>query len=283
VANEATPIGVPDFEEALGAAGLFGGDDAWRQAVLARIRGQMRAHILEFFHLGPDGAIGDDSVRIRFHFQGDAGEPPADTWAGLGWSRIAIGGDDSMPAGAHTYFGRAALDWDNTSADDDTGPDRGIFTTSFLRFLLGSPVTAVLFADYTPASNGQPFGSLASDQRFVAPDFDPATLPAGPERVRAARFKLLVDAVSLALAAVTAHEIGHSLGLVKPGPPPTGLLGGVDGPWVVEPLDENHIDIAGPNLMQSGSSFRLAEILDQPPRFEAVSLAYLRRRLIVLP
>jgi hypothetical protein len=279
VVTEGGPDGTPDFEEALAAVGLLGGDDAWREAILGRVRESMRGWMHRFFWLGPDGAIGDDSVRIRIAFEGDADAPAPDA---EGWSRIAVGGDDPHPEEGRAFFGRAALDWNNTSVDDDTQPGRGIFTTSFLRFLMVNPITAILVAEYAPASGGHPFGSEPGDAALLTPDLDPATLPEA-QRTRAARFKLLMDYVPLALASVTAHEIGHSLGLVKPGPPPYGLLGGVEGPWVVEPLDEDHIDTPGPNLMQSGRSFRLSEAFGEPPAFNAPNLAYLRRRLVVLP
>ncbi len=279
VATAAGADGVPDFDEALEAVGLLGGDEAWRAAIVGRVREAMRGWLHRFFLLGEGGAIGEDSVRIRFALEGDPDAPAPDD---AGWSRIAVGGDDPRQEAGRAFFGRAALDWNNTRADDDTRPDRGIFTTSFLRFLMGNPVTAILVAEYAPAAGGTPFGSLPGDAALLAPDLDPDTLPAG-QRTRAARFKLLIEYVPLALASVTAHEIGHSLGLVKPGPPPYGLLGGVEGPWVAEPLDEHHIDTPGANLMQSGRSFRLSEAFGDPPAFNAPNLAYLRRRLVVLP
>ncbi len=277
----AEPDGVPDFDEAIDALGLLGGDAAWDAEVLRRLREAVRAHLHAFYLLGPDGEVGPDSVRVRFVFAGDAEAPAGDALAG--WSRIAVGGEDpEYVPGGRTYFGRAALDWNNQVADDDTGADRGIFTTSFVRFVLANRVTITLLQDYLPAAGGQPFGSLPEDAVYLEPGFDPASL-SGAAEIRALRFRFALDTLALALASVLGHEIGHSLGLVKPGLPPEGLLAGVGGPWVEAPVDGAHVDTAGFNLMQSGTSFSLADVANGSPMFNAPNLAYLRRRLVVMP
>ena len=96
--------------------------------------------------------------------------------------------------------------------------------------------------DYLPAAGGQPFGSLPSDADFLDADFDPTQLE-GQAEIRALRFRFALDTLALAMASVLAHEIGHSLGLVKEGLPPQGLLAGVNaalalgfGPGDREPL-----------------------------------------------
>lgn len=76
--------------------------------------------------------------------------------------------------------------------------------------------------------------------------------------------------------------MGHSLGLVAPGPPPAGLFGGAsEASFVMGPADDWHLDTAGANLMQSGKSLNVADFLTSYPRFEPLSLAYLQRRLVV--
>ncbi len=273
------PNGVADWEEAVAALGLLGGDAQWRAAVLGMVRSGVAARLRAFFHAD---APEPDRVRINFHEADDPDTPPPEAWDDLGWSRIAMGGDDpDYRPGQRTFFGRANLDWNNTSADDNTGPGRGIYTTSFVRFVLGTQVTRVLISEYLPGS-GQPFGSLATDAPFVEPGFEVEQLPQA-ERFRANRFRFVLDLLVLATASVLAHEIGHSLGLVKPGFPPRGLLADVAGPWVEAPVAGGHIDTAGFNLMQSGSSFDLGDLGGEPPSFNAVNLAYLRRLLVVAP
>lgn len=280
------PDGVPDFVEALEAVALLGGDEAWDAALIAALRARIRSHLYAFFHLDPrtGGSAGEESVRIAFHFEDDPDLPAPETWDELGWSRIAIGGDDpQFQPGGRTFFGRAAIDWNNARPDENTTPDRGVFTTSLVRFVLANAFTSTILRDYVAASGGRPFGSVAGDEAFLQPGFDADALPAGETKSRALRFRLLFDALSLALASITAHEMGHSLGLVKPGLPPQGLLAEVDGPWVARPVEDAHIDTPGFNLMQSGSSFDFADALNASPSFNEVNLAYLRRRLLVLP
>lgn len=270
---------VPDWEEAVEALGLLGGDADWRTAMLAQVRAGVAAHLRGFFH---SDAAEPDRVRIVFHQGDDPDTPPPDAWAELGWSAIAVGGDDpDYTPGGRTFFGRANLDWNNATADDNTAANRGVYTTSFVRFVLGNELTRVLIADYLPGE-GQPFGSLADDAPFIEPGFDPEQLPEGT-RFRARRFVFVRDLLVLALASVLAHEVGHSLGLVEPGFPPDGLLADVEGPWVEAPVSGGHIDTPGFNLMQSGSSFDLGDLGGDPPSFNAANLAYLRRLLLVAP
>ncbi len=281
VTSVAEPDGRPDFDEAVEALGLLGGDDAWDAEVLRQLREAVRAHLHAFYLLRPDGTRTDDSVRIRFVFEGDA-DAPEDA-AAAGFSVIAVGGEDAeWRPGGRTFFGRAAIDWNNQAVDDNTAPDRGVFTTSFVRFVLANRVTVTLLRDYLPAAGGQPFGSLPSDADFLDADFDPNQLE-GQAEIRALRFRFALDTLALAMASVLAHEIGHSLGLVKPGLPPEGLLAGVDGPWVSADVDGAHIDTEGFNLMQSGTSFSLADVASSTPAFNALNRAYLQRRLVVGP
>lgn len=273
------PNGVPDWHEAVEALGLLGGDDAWRAAVVAKVRAGVAAHLRGFFHSDrPE----PERVRVVFHDADDPDTPPAEEWDALGWSRIAVGGDDpDYEPGGRTFFGRANVDWNNASADDNTGPRRGVFTTSFVRFVLGAELTRVLISEYLPGT-GRPFGSLPGDEAFVEPGFDPDQLPDG-ERFRANRFVFVFDLLVLAMSSVLAHEIGHSLGLVEPGFPPQGMLADVAGPWVEAPVGGGHIDTPGFNLMQSGSSFNLGDLSGDPPAFNAANLAYLRRLILATP
>ncbi len=270
------PNGVPDWEEAVAAIGLLGGDADWREGVLRRIRETVRAHLRDFFF---SDAEEPDRVRIAVHFDGDPDLPPPEEQ--VGWSYMAIGGADPEAAPGRTFFGRADLDWNNQVANDNTGPNRGVFTTSFVAFVLGNDITAAIIEEYLPG-RGDPFGSLPTDAAFVEPDFDPDALPQ-EQQFRANRYVFVVDLVSLAMASVLAHEMGHSLGLVPSGPPPDGLLAEVDGPWVVKEVDGAHIDTPGFNLMQSGSSFSFGDLSGGSPRFNAPNLAYLRRVLLVTP
>ena len=94
----------------------------------------------------------------------------------------------------------------------------------------------------------------------------------------------MVEFGGLAIGATLAHEIGHSLGLVPPGPHPGGLFAGVEGlSFTDNVIDDAHIDTPGLNVMQTGKVTNWMEALSQSPSFNALNMAYLRRRLVVGP
>jgi hypothetical protein len=276
-----TPDGRPDVEEAFEAVGMLGGDASWRTSVMGLFRDKLRAQLREYFLLDArTGEPGADSVQIRIGIAGDPGVPPIEEWAMLGWSQIAVGGPP--PQNDAGLFGRAALDWNNQNQDDNTGPDRGVFSTSFVRVALSNRVVATLVIDYVPSAGGDPFGSLPDDRQLLDLQRDLEDFPAALQ-TRAQRFRFLLDNMSLAVSAVTAHEIGHSLGLVKEGLPPAGMLAGIEGPWAVQVVPGSHLDTRGFNLMQPGSAFSVVDALTSRPRFGEVEMAYLRRRLLLIP
>lgn len=269
--------GVADVVAALQALGMQGGTAQWNAALQTLLWQRVRTWLWTFYHLDPQtGAQLPGSVRIQLFLEGDdlGGIDPQHL------NRIALGGD--APEDQPSLFGLAHVDLRNAQVEDDAAPGYGIFTTSLVRAVLANPAGVALLQDVLPGS-GQPFGSLPTDAKLLDAQLDPQTMPEGPERDRAALFALELRLLSLALASITAHEIGHSLGLIAPGLPPHGLLGGVPGPWVVTAQDQYHLDTPGPNLMQTGKSFNPAEILGQTPAFSALELGYLRRRLLVLP
>lgn len=278
------PDGEADFVEALSALGLLGGDAAFNSAMLAWFRSRFIKLIREFYLLDPaDGAIGADSVRVQILLEGDPGLPAKAKLAAEGWSQIAVGGEDpNYKPGGQTFFGRAEVDWFNQQVNDDTKPHLGVFTTAVVRMVLTNSAGAALLKGYAPASAGKPYGSQPGDADFLADDFDPEALAPGPKRSRGLQFKLVGRLLVLALASVTAHEMGHSLGLVRSGLPPQGMLADVSGPWAVQTVPGGHVDTPGFNLMQTGSSFSFADLASGTPRFAASNLGYLRRRFLML-
>ncbi|MFU8804251.1 MAG: hypothetical protein ACNA8W_10610, partial [Bradymonadaceae bacterium] len=177
-------------------------------------------------------------------------------------------------------FGRALLDWNNQNHEDNSVYGLGVFTTSLLRALVEMNQTGGLFRGFFPGT-GDPFGTLPNEDRIFDADFDRGELSA-VVRNRYIIIELAAEKGGLAIAAVLAHEIGHSLGLVAPGPPPQGLFAGIPGlPFTQSDLDDAHVDTPGMNIMQSGSSFNMAEALNTVPRFNALNMAYMRRRIVV--
>lgn len=281
VSYDRQPNGTPDLVEALAAIGMQGGDATFNAAVfqifLDRLKGQLR----EFFLLDPvTGEPGPDSVPLRIVFNADADAPPVEEWGMLGWSQIGLGGPP--PPDDAGLFGRARLDWNNQNADDNTEPGLGIFSTTFVGVALTSTLISTLLVDYVAEAGGDPFGSLPGDEALLDLDTPLMDLPEAV-RSRAQRFRFLVDNFSLAVGAVLAHEIGHSLGLVKEGVPPAGMLAGVEGDWSVQVVPGGHLDTPGFNLMQPGSAFSFSDVLRSRPAFNSVCLAYLRGQILLIP
>src|SRR4029079_4017695 len=83
-----------------------------------------------------------------------------------------------------------------------------------------------------------------------------------------------------AIGAVTAHEMGHAMGLVPDGAPPCGLFGGrADIDFMGdERTDSHHADFPGLNLMQAGNGLLGAledglDWIETPDGYRLVDLA----------
>lgn len=281
VSFDRAPDGVPDMIEALEAIGMLGGDEAFNAGVLRLFFETFRRQLREFFLLDLEtGAVGPQSVPISIVFNTDPDAPPEEEWAMRGISRIGLGGPP--PADDAGLFGRARLDWNNQNADDNTVPGLGLFTTTFVGVALTSTIITTILVDYIAEAGGAPFGSLPGDAALLDVERPLDQFPS-ETRSRAQRFRFLVENFSLAVAAVMAHEIGHSLGLVKEGAPPAGMLAGIEGDWAVQVVPGGHLDTPGFNLMQPGSAFSFSDVLRSRPAFSAICLAYLRGRIILRP
>jgi hypothetical protein len=107
--------------------------------------------------------------------------------------------------------------------------------------------------------------------------------------VRYNQLSFVVSLLGRLLGALTAHEMGHALGLVAPGPPPCGLFGGETEAAFTNPSRTNitHIDTPGFNIMEAGPGSAPDARLDigqyfTIPSFNRLNLAYLRGRLLLL-
>ena len=275
--------GVIDFDEGFIAMGLF-------SEANVEARGRVKSMLLEVvrdwayrsFLLDTSGAMTSESVPIRVLFEGDPEAPDPQSWDGT-FSMIALGGDGEPHDQLKGTVGMAKLDPNNQAHEDNTLYGLGVFTTGIVRQALKNPLATLLLASILPHT-GTPIGDHPEDALLLDPDFDPKGCHSSELMDRYTVLGLCLEFIGLAIGATLAHEIGHSLGLVPPGPPPIGLFAGVEGlSFTDNTLDDAHIDTPGLNVMQTGRVTNWLEALSQDPSFNALNLAYLRRRLVVGP
>lgn len=248
-------------------------------ALAALARARVVAAVLERVReaYGQDaGGAGPDAVAVTFTDQ-----PPASGDV----TRICVGGDD--PDGG-TTLGRILLDPNNAnrnSVECGTIPPTGVFPRALLAYQNQGWFHTV-FDPLRAEAGGTPFGEILWDLFVLDPSFDPEIAP--PEA--AARHAVVTTAIEVfgdALGSVIAHEAGHALGLVPPGPPGGGLYGGSDGPAYTHSVNPDGSTPSENFLMKAGNTFnfaRLAGLGSYPlPSFRPIELAYLRDRLVLAP
>jgi hypothetical protein len=280
--------GVPDLDEALHVIGLTSPDyPEAAAAIRAHLLRRTEANVRRFLDLDGDPRF---ATRIDLRFEGT---DVAAEWSALDSaaldaariSRIALGGDGDPADQRAGTFGRALIDWNNQDFEDDTVYGLGVFPTALVRAAMAQPIAAFLLASIRPDLGGTPFGGHPGDAHVIGIDGIPPNLPPieGIDD-RAFYYDLLINFMALGLASVLTHEMGHSLGLVPYGPPPEGLFAGVAVDFVEAVAPDAHIDTAGMNIMQTGGSADVGAILGgEIPAFEPLSMAYLRRMLVVGP
>ena len=275
--------GEPDFDEAFVGLGLFSTTNATvRAAVKEQLLGVIRGHANRIFGLDDKGRPTAEGVPLQLYFEGDDEAPSTEGWTKEGQlSLIALGGDGTPADQKNGIVGRADLDTNNQVANDNTIYDRGVYPAGIARAVLGQPLGVLAISDLLPGV-GVPVGDHPDDGTFFEPGFEPSTL-AGDKRHRFELIHFAIDMLGLALASTLCHEIGHSLGLVPPGPPPNGLFAGIpELDFIDNYIDDAHIDTSGLNVMQTGKVTNYIEAVSQVPAFNAINMAYLRRRLVVL-
>jgi hypothetical protein len=276
--------GVSDLQEALEAIGLMSTTNGAaaheaRRALLDRVRAETRAA----FGLDTSGQMDEESVPIVLFFEGDAGAPHFTDYDGKSFSMIAVGGDGTPAEQETGLVGRALLDPNNQDQENNTTYGLGVYPSAIVRQVLAEPVGVLALSPILPGV-GTPLGDHALDGAAMDPDYAPVPSDDPILVERHALYTLLLDLFGRAIAATLAHEIGHSLGLVPPGPPPRGLFAEMPGlSLTVHDIPDWHIDTPGLNIMQTGAVTNWVEAIGQTMRFNPLCLAYLRRRLVVDP
>ncbi len=226
-----------DFEDDMLRLGLAtGGDPLGTNAYVRDLaRDAILAHANQLFGRGPDGApIDSDSVGVRFTHAAPAGLPHM---------QMALGGFDPQGSRGRAYgsatsgvLGRAYYDLRNANINDrniGTSPGLGVFPAEMFLYqadlhqqLYPSFVTmfAQRFLSLCPDMGGTPVGSNPVDAQVFQSSFDLANATSAQLARRNAVLRAVED-WGKAIGTVLAHETGHSVGLVAPGPAPSGLFG----------------------------------------------------------
>ncbi|MCC6750220.1 MAG: hypothetical protein IT371_21310 [Deltaproteobacteria bacterium] len=309
--------GTPDFEEDLRAAGLGtetmlpacaaakGRGATGTNAILVRwMRQEIVRGVRKAYLLNADGTATVDSVRLRVLEEGEAGAPElarfshqrlAGGESAKNFSAISVGGGDPIKP----LLGRSkTIDVNNLQNEDNLSPDYGVFTSSALALMTrvaavdasARQLLQMFLGDFVPelGAGGKPIGEHALDAEILADGFDPAKGTPGAA-ARYQKLALVVQILGRLVGALTAHEMGHALGLVPSGAPPYGLFGGERNAAFVNPARTTlgHIDTPGFNIMEAGpgsaggASINFADYLSEP-RFNELNRAYLQGRLLLL-
>jgi hypothetical protein len=262
------PVDLQSF--GLGSAAAPAASELARQAVVEAVLARVRQ---AYYDEDPSG-LGDDPVAVDFLDQ-----PPA----GGDVTRICVGGED--PSGGST-IGSIQLDPNNgarNSVECGTIPPTGVFPRELLVFQNQTYFKNV-FDPLRSEVGGTPIGASPWDSLVLDPGFDPGTAP--PEAL--ARHAVVWTGIGVfgdALGSIVAHESGHALGLVPPGPPGIGLYGGSDGPAYIHAVNPDGSTPYDNFLMKAGNTFnfgRLAGLGSYAlPRFRSIEHAYLRDRVVL--
>jgi hypothetical protein len=198
------------------------------------------------------------------------------------FSQICIAGAE-VPSGLSGVLGVALFDPHNASQDNncltDYGGQRlGVFLHTMVNTGMQPPAGSLFRTTYdplTPARSGTPIGNDPQDGSRLLGTLSDA---------RATMISNAISRMGRFTAVVVAHEMGHSVGLVKDGAMPDGLYGGDSANFPGS--SSGHIRMptsvfpAGTsNVMSPSLAFDSAQ--SAQTTFNTLNLAYLRERVVV--
>ncbi len=317
VKTSKAPNGIPDFVEDLRVAG-FGTSKMLPAAAAAEndgvkgtneilrvwierlvVESTRQAYLLE-----ADGSQNPESPRLRIVAEGDPGAPKAHEWTlqklasgetARNFSMISIGGGDP----SRKLLGLSqTVDLRNRRNEANVGPKYGVFPTTALAMAAAlmakdstiKQLVSFLLGEFVPelGLGGRRVGEDPVDAEILSAGFKPEQASA-TARSRHKKLVFLAELLARLLGALTAHEMGHALGLVAGGPPPHGLFGGEKQASFTDPnrTTAGHIDTPGFNIMEAGPGSAPGATIDlsrylATPSFNALNRAYLQGRLLLL-
>jgi len=200
-------------------------------------------------------------------------------------TRICIGGEAQNPL----VVGSILIDSNNqnkNSVECGTIPPTGVFVRGLL-YYASDPDFQAIFDPIMGSAGGVPVGEHALDAIVLDPFFDPGSASAA-ELARFDAIELATQAFGDMLGSIVAHETGHALGVVEPGPPGGGIFGGPNGTADFSHTLNPDGSVPSENfLMKAGNTFSFAELAglngNPLPYFRPIEHAYLRDRLVQDP
>ncbi len=220
------------------------------------------------------------NTKVTFTFTrptGSFGSNSSVGYASLGYSQICLAGSDDSNL---EILGIAQLDPSNQRQNNDcllesaTSSRLGVFLHTIADAGLGPPSIStfrVAFNQFSTAVGGTPIGETTNDdQRLLGNTTD----------TRSSRLDSAISGLARFIAVITAHESGHSMGLVVTGAMPTGLYGN-DATNFPDSTDghirtQSLFPSGGTNIMSPRLSYDLG--IDSHTAFNSLNLAYLREQ-----
>ncbi len=207
---------------------------------------------------------------------GSFGNASSVPYASLGFSRIAVAGSSDLAG----VLGIAIFDINNTTQDDNADPDfggtrLGIFLHTIVNSGLGPPTLSTFrqtFNQFVPSLGGQPIGNTAGDgNRLTGVTTD----------ARATAIDVAIADFARFAAVVTAHECGHSMGLVQNGAMPLGLYGNdsTNFPGSSDGHIRNTSLFPGGATNVMSPSLSYSSAINPASAFNSLNLAYLREQV----
>ncbi len=274
--------GVADFDDDLLRLGLAAAGDPCgsNQRLRELLLDGILAKANQLYGRGSRGEpLGGDSVSLRLSRRLPVGATHM---------QIALGGYDPEGRRSRSYgddttgvLGRAYYDHRNANMGDRniaTNPGLGVFPGEMWLYQTYIhqqvwPAFQTMFAQrfrpLCPPMGGTPAGAHNLDGIVLAPGFDFATA-SGAQRARWLTILQAADDWANVIGVILAHEVGHAVGLVAPGPAPRGLFGD-------RSLHNNFATAT--EVMAAAVGYEAMATLDYA--FRDIDLAYLRQRVLL--
>jgi hypothetical protein len=292
-----TPNGTPDFREDM----LVLGFRSTAPINVPGTGGNSNKLMEGFIHDAIKTELSDTifaGVNISFTEEDEGGLPgnAAQTaYSSFTHSQIAIGGESDVGALGVAFVDRANANQDNDvlyagSAPYNPGVHLGVFTTRMLKYEINGSVWSnfrITFDDFIPG-RGTPVGEGADDQDILMDMAGTGPAVNGAAETRKESIELGLSRLGRYIAVITAHEMGHSMGLAVDGACPDGLHGG--DPDNFPGSNSNHIDLSAfpelytlpaINIMVPATNFWMATATGT--RFNKLNMAFLKETIYYNP